>query len=197
MFGIGKKKTVETMLDDLTKIGIALRHGVAVAQLFRDWSREDIEKSGYELLLAAMGDEQYDPSDFHVLEPLSDDVWHFDTEAIEDSGSYVRILNNCCRLTTGDLKFDSPTDHVDIENKIAWIDLTTPTGVERVEFKVDNDWVDPKVFDLFQDRLGATGSQRKLAAHDLGQDVLLVCKPVEQIERINHETGLRFGELRM
>jgi hypothetical protein len=194
MFGFGKKKTVEAMLAELAAVGIALRPGVDVEQLIAAYTRAKVEKHGVELLLAAMGDEPLDPKTFATLEPLSDDVWHFDTEAIEDHGSYLRIVENCRRLAGGDLKFEAVRDYVDIDEKIAWVELSTNGRSERIELRVRNDWVDPRIFFQLQDWLKQAGSRRRFAAQGLGQDLLLICKQPEQISMINQATGLRFKE---
>jgi hypothetical protein len=194
MFGFGNKKTVEAMLAELATAGIALRPSISAEQLVAQYTRAKIEKDGFELLLAAMGDEQFDPKTFAVLDPLSDDVWHFDTEAIEDHGSYVRIVENCRRMTGGDLKFEGVRDYVDVGEKIAWLELSTNGRNERVELKVDNDWVDPMIFAKLVEWLYETGSTRRFAMQGLGQDLLLICKPPEQTRAINTVTGLRFRE---
>jgi hypothetical protein len=193
LFGLGRKKTVEAMLAELAAVGIELRPGISVDRLADSYTKADIEKGGFEILLAVMGDEQFDPTTFEVLDPLSDDVWHFDAEAIEDHGSYVRIVENCRRLAGGDLKVEGVRDYVDLEQEIAWIELSIDGGQSRrVDLKVNNDWADPRIFHKFQEWLGETGSARRLAAQGLGQDALLICKQPEQIEMINRATGLRF-----
>ncbi len=180
------------MLADLDQVGISLRPGVTVEQLLADGGRMEIEKSGFELLLAMMGDEQFDPNTFAVLEALTDDVWHFDTEAIEDHGAYIRIVECCGRLAHGDLKFESVRDYVDIEQKTAWVEVSCNGRIERVDLKVDNDWVDANIFAKLQDWLEQSGSRRSFAAHGLGQDLLLICKQPDQITAINRVTGLSF-----
>jgi hypothetical protein len=195
LFGLGKKKTVEVMLAELAAVGIELRPGISAEELIAHYTRTKVEKNGFELLLIAMGDEQIDPKTFTVVDPLSDDVWHFDVEAIEDHGSYIRIVENCRRLAGGDLKVEGVRDYVDVESKIAWIELSIDGQSQRVDLKVDNDWVDSKIFDKLQEWLDETGSGRRYAAQGLGQDLLLICKQPEQIKMINRATGLRFKDL--
>jgi hypothetical protein len=194
LFGLGKKKTVEAMLAELATVGIELRPGITVDELADSHTRADIEKGGFEILLAVMGNEQFDPKTFEVLNPLSDDVWHFDTEAIEDHGAYVHIVENCRRLAGGDLKFEGVRDYVDVEQETAWVELSSNGRSERADLKIDNDWVDPKIFAKLQDWLEETGSGRRFAVQGLGQDILLICKQPEQIRTINRATGLRFKD---
>ena len=197
MFGFGKTKSVEVMISEATTVGLALRPGVSLDQLFAEWPREKIEADGFELLMCAMGGEPFDPATFKPLEPFCDDVWHFDTEAIEDQGAYKRIIDNCCRLTGGDLNFERVVDFVDVTENTAWAEITNAGETQRIEFKVDNDWVDEKVFDEIDRRLELSGSARRLASHGLGQDVLLICKTPAQTKAINNVLGLKFRKLKM
>jgi hypothetical protein len=186
-------KTVEAMLADLAAVGIELRPGMSV-DLLAERARASVENGGFERLLIVMGGKRFDLETFETFDPWSDDVWYFDTEAIDDHGSYVEIVENCRRLTGGDLKFDDVRDYVDVEKEIAWIELTTNGRSERVDLKVRNDWVDSKIFAKLVEWLYETGSTRRFAMQVLGQDLLLICKPPEQTRAINTVTGLRFKE---
>jgi hypothetical protein len=77
------------------------------------------------------------------------------------------------------------------------VELTKDGVTERIELRIDNDWVDPKVFKEIETRLVIAGSSRRFMTHDLGQDCLLICKTPEQTREINRVTGLRFGKLNM
>jgi len=48
-----------------------------------------------------------------------------------------------------------------------------------------------------QAQLESSGSRRRFSTHDLGQDLLLICKSPDEIRNINHVTGLRFRDLKM
>jgi|UniRef100_Q07ND3 hypothetical protein len=194
LFGIGKRKTVEAMLAELAAVGISPRPGIGVDDLVAPASRAKVEKAGFELLLCAMGDERFDPATNTVLDPLSDDVWHFDVEAIEDHGAYVYIVESCRRLTGGDLQFEGVRDYVDVDAGIAWVELSTNGQSQRIDLKVDNDWVDPTIFAKLAQWLHEAGSKRRFATQGLGQDLLMICKAPEQIAMINRATGLRFTE---
>ncbi|HEX5007986.1 MAG TPA: hypothetical protein VFV70_12785, partial [Hyphomonadaceae bacterium] len=82
MFGIGKRKTIEDMLAALAPINIGLAPGRTVVDLTSDWSRDQIEKDGYEMMLAALGSEMLDGKTFESKGWISNDVWHFDGECI-------------------------------------------------------------------------------------------------------------------
>jgi hypothetical protein len=183
-----KKKSVETMLEEAAAVGIALRPGVEPQHLWAGRSKSKFESGGFLTLLGNMGDEDCEAG----VEPLSDDIWHFDVEAINDHGDYVRIVENCCRLTGGDLNFERIADHVDIANKRAFIEVIANGHGQRVDLDVDDDCVDEKVFKFLMDQLAATGSKRQFAAHTPGQDMLLICKTPSETNAISRATGLRF-----
>jgi DNA-binding protein YbaB len=54
------------------------------------------------------------------------------------------------------LKFEGVRDYVDVEQEIAWVELSSNGRSERVDLKIDNDWVDPKIFAKLQDWLEET-----------------------------------------
>jgi hypothetical protein len=201
--GFWKRPTLEMMLEAIRPCGVALRDGVPTDALFQQrtpWegerSRATIEKRGFEALLIAMGDDPYDFEARTPLEPPSDDVWHFDVEFIENHGAYKTIVDRLCRTTGGDLVFDQVTDYVDVEEQVAWVELTRAGKAERVDLSVDNDWTDPKIFAEMQRRLAATGSPRRFAEQSLGQDCLIVCQTPENLKALNRVAGLRFRPMK-
>ncbi len=187
------------MLAAIAPCGLSLCEGAAPDVLLRQrtqWkserSRATLEKSGFQSLLIAMGNDPYDPKSFKPLDPPSDDVWHFDVEFIEGHGAYKIIVDRLCRMTRGDLTFDRVTDYVDVEERVAWVELTRAGGSERIDLTIDDDWTDPKIFLEMQQRLVATGSPRRFAMLGLGQDCLIVCQTLENLKTLNRVTGLRF-----
>jgi hypothetical protein len=188
LFSFLKRKSVETMLEQATAVGISLRPGIERERLWAEHSKSDIESRGFLILFCVMGE----AAGVAAPEPVSDDIWYFDTEAISNHGDYVHIVESCCRLTGGDLKFERVTDYVDVANETAFIEVTADGRTERVDLKVNDDWVDAKVFKYLTDRLAAAGSKRHFAAHTPGQDMLLICKTPNEIEAISRTTGLRF-----
>ena len=120
-----KRRSLEEMLDVVARCGIRLRDQVSESSLWPPQSaeRRQIEKGGFETLLIAMIEH-------------SDDVWHFDTEAINDHGDYKEIVDNLCRLSRGALAFEAVNDFVDVAKGIAWVDLTRDGKTERIELKV-------------------------------------------------------------
>src|SRR5574339_1058459 len=110
-----RRKTVEEMLATLSQLGVRLGPGKTEADVTGEWSREQIAKGGFEMMLVAMGGEQVDATTFESKGFVSNDVWHFDFECIEDHGDYVRIARRACEISGGELSLDPVSDFVDIE----------------------------------------------------------------------------------
>jgi len=182
--------SAEELLGRLAELGISARNSKAVLAV-REQVGEGF-KGRYDILLAALGDVPFDISTYESQEPYSNDVWHFDYEAIEDHGAYKFIVENCARLADGHLSFDVVTDYVDVVENTAWVELQKDGAVDRIDLRVDNDWTDPAIFEQLNERLKTSGSARRLAQHALGQDCLLLCKELAEIAEINRRTGLRF-----
>jgi hypothetical protein len=202
MFGFLRRPSLEEKLAQLAGLGITLRDGMTIESLFREASKTDaealralLEKRGYELLLAELGGELCDPTSFEHRGWLSDDVWHFDGECINDHGDYKNIVDSLCRLSRGDLAFDEVRDFVDVENGTAWIDFSKEGETERLVLTVDHDWVDELIFKAMGRGLAAFGSPKQFAAHVLGQDVLIICKTPDEIRELNRALRLNFRSM--
>jgi hypothetical protein len=155
---------------------------------------EKVEDSKFEIALCMMGDEQYEEDGGEVLPWVSDDVWHFDYEAIDGNGSYISIVKSCSRLAQGDLPVTQLRDQIVSEGQVANVTfvLEGKTFVHNLRF--NNDWADPLLFALLNSALTGAGSNKRFFEHDLGQDCLLICKSPSDVEKINKVTGLHFLE---
>jgi hypothetical protein len=83
-------------------------------------SREQFQKDPYRLLLCVLGGEAEDETQAGESGYPSDQIWHFDTECIEDHGDYKKIVSRIVTLAHGALPLEQVEDFVDIENGAAW-----------------------------------------------------------------------------
>jgi hypothetical protein len=74
---------------------------------------------------------------------ISDDIWHFDAECIEDNGDYVRVMERLVILTKGLLPITDLRDHVDLENETAWVEFKLGGQSVHWDLEVSDDWIDP------------------------------------------------------
>src|SRR4051812_27766745 len=108
MFKLFSRKTVslEEQLLILGECGLRPRPDVTAEHLLQFWDRAWFEADPFRLTVVALGGAMEEPP----YTPYSDSVWHFDTECIEDHGSYVAIAERMRDLAQGDLSLTAIAD---------------------------------------------------------------------------------------
>ena len=183
------KLTFEEQLANLATCGISLKPGIPQEVLLDEWETEDYERDPYQLLMVALGSD-IGEEDYGFL---SSNIWHFDTECIEDHGDYARIAYRMAELAGGDLPLQRIEDYVDIEKRNAWLGFRIGWRKYKWTFEVEDDWVDTKVFGGFDSLLRERQKRKRFTYLDLGgQDCLIGCATQEQIEQLRQVTGLDF-----
>lgn len=91
--------SLEDQLIHLEKLGFSLNSGFYIEDLLEEFDRIEYEKNLYKTLLMAMGGEVKVKNRTWV--PFSKNIWHFDTECIEEQGDYVRIAHRLRDLAEG------------------------------------------------------------------------------------------------
>ncbi len=174
--------TIEEKLDSLAECGLKLRDPFGVSDLIRSWGREALDKPGYDLALVCLGMTQEEPP----WTPHCDNLWHFDTECIEDDGSYVRIAKRMEEIAQDSLPLSDLQDHVDIENGIAWLRFTCHGQPIQVDCAVADDWVDAGIFRHFVSLLAKCDPSKIFLYCDLGggQDCIIGCVTREQFNKL-------------
>jgi len=184
-------KTLEEKLAVLEECGLRLAPPFSVDELLQSWNRRDFEKEGFDLVLVGLGmTEEKEPWRHHCV-----NLWHFDTECIEDSGDYKRIAARMMEMSQGSLVLQNIEDHVDTEKNQAWLSFTFGGKPIKFECKVKDDWVDPAVFGRFVQLLSQSDPSKVYIYYDLGgQDCIIGC--VTRIEfQCLKSRGLKFVPL--
>jgi hypothetical protein len=196
MFGIFRKRseeplTLERKLAILAECGLSLAPPFTSKDLLDSWPREHFEAPGFTLALVGLGmTEEQPPWRNHCV-----NAWHFDTECIEDDGSYVRIAERMAELTQGSLVLENVRDKVDIEAGVASLDFEHSSRAVHLVFEVDNDWVDPAVFSHFVRMLEVSDPSKLFLHHDTGgQDCVIACVTRDQFAAIS-AVGVNFKPL--
>ena len=181
--------SVEEQLARLSACGISLKPDFSRDIIFSFGEEEDFEREPYLLLLTVLGGEaEEEPYGF-----LSSDIWHFDTECIEDHGDYARIAMRVEELACGDLPLERIEDYVDVGEGRAWLAFTLDGEAYKLELEVDNDRADTDVFGKFDSLLRGRHTSKRFTYLDLGgQDCLIGCSTPEQLENLRATTGLDF-----
>ena len=197
MFGIFRKRaeaslTLERKLAILSECGLSLAPEFTVRDLLESWPREEFEKPGFTMALIGLGmTEERPPWRDHCA-----NVWHLDTECIEDKGSYVDVAKRMAKMTQSALVIDNVHDEVDIEAGVASLALEHAGKPVQLDLKVNEDWVDPAVFSLFVRLLAISDPSKVFLYLDLkGQDCIIACVSREQFAALS-SAGVDFKLLR-
>ena len=183
------KPAFEEQLQNLAVCGIKLRPQFSPEVLFEEWERKEFEREPYEMLLVALGNEKEIGT--WQWTSLSNDIWHFDTECIEDHGAYIAIAERMRNLADGDLPLQNITDYVDVEDETAWLEFVLDAKKYHWDLQVEDDWVDTEIFGKFIELLANRSSNKKYTYLDLrGQDCLIGCCTSEELAKLRKVTEL-------
>lgn len=164
--------TIEEKLRSLAECGLKLKDQFGVIDLADSWGREALDEPGWDLALISLGMTQEEPS----WTSHCDNLWHFDTECIEDAGSYIRIANRLAEMTQGSLPLADIQDHVDIDAGDAWLRFKCQGKPVQIVCEVQDDWVDTSLFGHFVDTLAKCDPNKLFIYYDLGgQDCIIGC----------------------
>jgi hypothetical protein len=180
--------TVAQALEQLATLGIHTRPGITNDDLL--FSLGGTMDSPVDLvsILCVLGSE-VERGDF---QRISDDIWHFDAECIEDNGDYVRLIERFVALAKGALPITDIRDHIDIENETAWVEFKLDGQPVRWDLEVSNDWVDPDLYARVQELAAARGGGKKFFIVALGQDSLLSFGDAAMKDNLSKLSGLDF-----
>ena len=134
--------TFEQKLETLARCGIRLEPEFAPSELLTMWPRESFERPGYGLVLDALGSTEERPPWRHHCANL----WSMDAEAIANHVDYARIALRIKEMTKDSLPIENIRDFVDIRRKVAWLGFQLNGSEFHLDFRVQDDWVDPKIF---------------------------------------------------
>lgn len=177
---------VEAQMAALRECGITLRDGITIDDLLRDWTREEMERDSFGVLLCAMGAE-HGPD---YLVRRSGQLCHIDPECIEDHGAYVRLARDVVEIMQGELPLKKLSDEVDIESHIARLQFELDDRLYRWELEVMNDWMDTTFYERFAALIAARGCNRRLVYLDAGgQDFFIAAIDPARLERLRQLTG--------
>jgi hypothetical protein len=180
--------TLEEKLELLARLGFRLDEPFDVEELLTSWSREEFEEPGFSLVLVGLGmTEERPPWRDHCT-----NIWHFDTECIEDDGAYVRIAERMKSLAQGSLPIENIRDHVDVDEGVAWLSFDFLGEPVHIDCRVNDDWVDDAVFSHFVHLLDRSDPGKKFLYYDTGgQDCILACATDEQFKELKR-AGIGF-----
>ena len=184
-----RPRTLEAQLADLAECGVSLRADRTADELLMSFPREEYEKTPT-LLIVMLGSEvEAEPWGRH----FSDNVWHFDTEYIEDHGAYADIAQHMRILAGGALPLEDIKDYVDLEEGVAWLEFTLDGETYHWDATVNDDWVDPAILSRLAGLLVERDQGVRFTYLDLGgQDCVLGAATPQQLECLQAKCGVGF-----
>ncbi|MBF0548421.1 MAG: hypothetical protein HQM08_28555 [Candidatus Riflebacteria bacterium] len=183
--------TLEEKLDLLTECGFKLNTPFTVENLLASWPRNEFEKPGFSLVLVSLGmTEEQEPWGNHCT-----NLWHMDSECIEDHGDYKELTQRMVEITQGSLPLENIQDFIDVEKKEAWVSFSFKGREFKITCRVNDDWVDPDFFGKLVELLQTADPDKIFVHFDLGgQDCLLGCVTRDQFEMLLKQ-GIEFAPL--
>lgn len=134
------KLSLEQQLQELAGLGVRLKEGVTVEDLFLHSSREEFEEEPGSLLLWALGsDLQAPPWGRHC----SDDVWTLDTECVHDGGkAYVRVVQSLARISGQASRISHVTEKLDFAEESGEVTYKLDGRSQTWDIEIRDDWLD-------------------------------------------------------
>lgn len=126
------------------------------------------------------------------FERISDDIWHFDAECVEDHGDYVTVVNRFVILAKGALPLTDIRDFVDIEHGKARVEFALDGSKVHWNLEVSDDWVDPGLYSRLQQVVIPRGAGKRFFIAGLGQDSLIAFGDDQMRQALSRLSGLKF-----
>ena len=187
-----KNAGFDQQLKVFEKLGFKLNPGVTKDDIANKWGIDAYKKQSFSLLYSDLGA----TLEKEPWTPVTDQAYWFDTEAIEDSGDYVRILNNLQRISKGELVFTSLADIVDFENEKASVSFKLNGDAYRYDLEFKDDWVDPKLFTHVVELTKKYNTKGRFTYFSQGgQDLVIGYATPSELAKLRKETGLKISWL--
>lgn len=180
--------SVSSGLKQLAEIGVHIRQNIPLEEVLNSLGAGMESTVDCVSLMCVLGSE-LERGDF---ERVSDDIWHFDAECIEDNGAYVAIVNRFVVLAKGKLPITDIRDFVDIEEEKAWMEFNLDGRKEHWDLEVSNDWVDPNLYSRLQELVTPRGAGKRFFIAGLGQDSLISFGDDKMRRELSKLSGLEF-----
>jgi hypothetical protein len=130
---------LEDQIAALADVGLPLEHDVTVDDILLSFDRAAYEAKPFELILFMLGAEvECEPWG----RPICPRAWSFDTECIVQTGDYVAIVRQLCRIAGDPNRLGELRDEVDLEADEAWLSYTCDGTKRHYPVEVNDDWAD-------------------------------------------------------
>jgi hypothetical protein len=133
------KASLDIKLERLDRLGIQPKDTDFVEWIYNEWGKDRLESDPYTLLLFSLGGEREVEN---TWEPLSEDIYSFDTECVEDDDSYKDVLKRLVAITKGELSISNISSTVNHEDSTASLSFIFNGVNYKWNLEYDDDWFD-------------------------------------------------------
>lgn len=186
---IATKVSLDIQLERLANFGVKPKDNDFVEWICNEWEMDSLESDPYTLVLFSMGGEREVEN---VWEPLSEDVYSFDTECIEDEDSYKYVLEQLIAITKGELcisSIDSTVNHEDCTASLSFIHNKVNY---KWNLKYNDDWFDCAVITKINTLLKGINSTKYFFVCVLDQSLIVLFTTKSIIEQLNRIVSIPF-----
>jgi hypothetical protein len=169
------KETFEIQLEKLMQAGLKINPNFDKSVIEDAVRNKSYEGYSYKDLLIELGD-----------------LWRLNTECIEKTGDYVWVMRKLVDMAQGDLPLKNISDVVDYDYKIALVKFFLNGKEYKFNLKVDDDWLDMRLFSMVNQLLLNCNGKRQFAILVLDQTILIGFFQEEQVKKINKLCSLKF-----
>jgi hypothetical protein len=171
---------LEAQLVKLAELGLVLNVGIEIEDLLYSLDRSELEAEPFLPLISLLGIEvERAPWGRRIC----DRVWNFDTECINASGDYMKIVQKLGLLS------GSPDDLLEIVDRVeedaAWLEYIIEGRKRHWSIELNDNWADMMTLSYVMEDLQRDGKQ--FYSIDNGQAMILFY--------LDPETATKLGEL--
>lgn len=169
-------------LAQLAELGLVLNAGIEIDDLLYSHDLAELEAQPFWPLMSLLGAEvERAPWGRKIC----DQVWNFDTECINTTGDYVKIVEKLAVLIGAPNYLTEIADTVDFERNTAWLEYTIEGEKRHWSIELNDDWADMITISHVMEDLQRDGKQ--FYSIDNGQAMILFY--------LTPETATKLGDL--
>lgn len=172
-------------------MGIKPKHDNFVELVCGEWGRGALETDPYNLLLRSLGGER--ELEDGGWEPLSDDIYYFDTECVEGNDIYADVFGRLAVIAKGGFEISSVSSKVSHRHESASVLFTLDEKEYAWQLNYDDDWFDLEVIGKINSLLKSKGSSKFFYVSRPDQSVKVVFDTDEIIKKLNGLVTTPFG----
>lgn len=176
------KVSVDDQLERLACIGIQPKDKDFLEWIYNEWGKERLESDPYYLLLFSLGGEREVEN---IWKPLSEDVYSFDTECIEDDDAYKDVLERLVAITKGELCISNIRSTVNHEDRTATLSFVYNSVNYEWDLEYDDDWFDCAVLTKINKLLQGENSNKLFYGWGPDQCLIVLFTTQSVVDELN------------